>query len=212
MSDNKILFEKSFASHEKAKYWSNNNSINPSNIRLQSHKKYWFNCDKCNHEFEKQISEITLKSGWCSFCANRNLCDDAECKDCYEKSFASHEKSKYWSDKNDFNIKPCNILKYTNKKYIFNCDKCNHEFEKTICNITGYKNGWCPYCVNKTLCDDAECKDCYEKSFASHEKSKYWNDINTTQPRYVFKNTHDNFIFDCKKCNHTFQTSPKIIN
>ena len=48
MSDNKIPFEKSFASHEKAKYWSdknidnNGNFINPNNIYKCARKDYLF--------------------------------------------------------------------------------------------------------------------------------------------------------------------------
>jgi hypothetical protein len=38
-------------------------------------------------------------------CNSKQLCDNLECKICFEKSFASHEKSKYWSDKNDC-VKP----------------------------------------------------------------------------------------------------------
>jgi len=33
MTDNKIPFEKSFASHEKAKYWSDKNELKPENIK-----------------------------------------------------------------------------------------------------------------------------------------------------------------------------------
>ena len=37
----------------------------------------------------------------------------------FEKSFASHEKSKYWSDKNE--LKPYQVSKNSHKKYLFNC-------------------------------------------------------------------------------------------
>ena len=40
-----IPFEKSFASHEKAKYWSDKNKLKPNQVSKACKKKYWFECD-----------------------------------------------------------------------------------------------------------------------------------------------------------------------
>ena len=42
--------------------------------------------------------------------SSRKLCNSEGCKNCFKKSFASHEKSKFWSNKNG-NIKPINVFK-----------------------------------------------------------------------------------------------------
>ena len=48
---NKIIpYEKSFASHEKAQFWSDKNELNPNEVALNSNKKFWFNCN-CGHTF-----------------------------------------------------------------------------------------------------------------------------------------------------------------
>jgi hypothetical protein len=65
----------------------------------------------------------------------------------FEKSFASHPKAKYWSEKNG-DVKPRDVFKSSGKKYWFNCGECNHEFESGLNNISGGK--WCSNCVNKT--------------------------------------------------------------
>ena len=163
-----IQYDKSFASHEKAKYWSNNNNVNPNEITKESPKKFLFNCNVCNHEFLKQINLITRLNGWCSYCSNTKLCDDNNCKICFDKSFASQEKSAFWSDNNE--LIPRQVFKVSAKKYLFKCDICKHEF---INNPSHVSNGrWCPYCCvpQKQLCGNKECSDCYNKSFASHEK------------------------------------------
>ena len=95
-----IPFDKSFASHEKAKYWSDNNELKPNEISKGSDKKCYFNCDKCNHIFLIQLNVVT-RGGWCNYCSNTKLCENNECKLCFEKSFASQDKSKYWSNKNE---------------------------------------------------------------------------------------------------------------
>jgi hypothetical protein len=58
------------------------------------------------------------------------LCENEDCQTCFEKSFASHEKSKYWSDKNGI-VKPRQVFKSVNTKYWFDCD-CGHEFETAV--------------------------------------------------------------------------------
>jgi Marseilleviridae restriction endonuclease len=53
-----IPFEKSFASHPKSKYWSNNNKLKPHEVYKSTAKDFLFNCDKCYHEFEKRPNDI----------------------------------------------------------------------------------------------------------------------------------------------------------
>ena len=90
---NKIIpFEKSFASSNKEilNCWNyvKNNNIEPREMRKSSAKKFWFICDKCEHNFNITLNDIT--SGyWCGFCGLKKLCEDKNCKICYNKSFAS---------------------------------------------------------------------------------------------------------------------------
>jgi very-short-patch-repair endonuclease len=198
-------FEKSFASHEKAQYWSDKNEFKPRNIFKNAYKKYIFNCDKCNHEI--LISPANITSGnWCAYCANQTLCENINCSTCFNKSFASHEKAQYWSnDKNEF--KPIQVFKYTNLKYIFNCNICNHSFENSLNNICS-KNQWCPYCAKPChkLCENNDCNFCFNNSFASHEKSKEFSKKNNLNPRFIFKGSSTKYIFTCNKCHHEYNT------
>ena len=63
-----------------------------------------------------------------------NCQNGGNCKICFNKSFASNEKSKYWSEENK--IKPINVFLQSNKKFIFNCDNCSHNFEGLLGNIS----------------------------------------------------------------------------
>jgi very-short-patch-repair endonuclease len=203
-ADCKPCFEKSFASHEKSKYWSEKNGVKPRHIFKASSNKYWFDC-VCGHEFNSSLDQITGKrQGWCPYCSNppKQLCENEDCKPCFEKSFASHEKSKYWSEKNDHVI-PRHIFKASSNKYWFDC-VCGHEFNSSLDQITGKRQCWCPYCANQKLCENEDCKTCFEKSFASHEKSKYWSDKNIITPRQVSKRTHEKYWFNCI-CGHDFK-------
>ena len=161
----------------------------------------------CYHEFEQGISSVT-NGKWCIYCSNLKLCSKEDCKICFEKSFASHEKAIYWCDKND--LQPRYIVKNTHKKYWFNCDKCPHIFDIILTNII--KGQWCSYCNgNHKLCNDNDCKICYDKSFESHEKSKYWSIHNELKPRQVHLNSNKSFKFICEK-NHNIIMSLGNIN
>ena len=196
-------YNKSFASHEKAKYWSNKNELQPEFVLKKGDKRIWFNCDICNHDFETQIKRIT-KDQWCPFCNSCKLCENVDCIFCFNRSFASHEKAKYWSNKND--ISPRQIVKGSGQKIWFNCNNCNHEFEKDIHAITGERNGWCPYCANTKLCYEDNCLECYNKSFASHEKVIYWSLKNKEKPRDIFQGSSNKYWFNCEKCELEFDT------
>ena len=199
--DKIIPFEKSFASSDKAQYWSTKNIIKPENVTLSSGKKFWFDCINCHHTFDGQPNCIK-KGVWCSYCSSspKKLCDNDDCKLCFVKSFASSDKSQYWSIKNQ--LKPRQIFKSTGIKYLFDCIICNHSFNVSPLHIT-QENNWCPYCVNQKLCDD-ECKLCFNKSFASSNKAQYWSDKNKLKPRQVFKKSDSKkFIFN-GICGHEF--------
>ena len=86
---NKIIpYEKSFASHEKAQYWSDKNELKPNEVSLNSNKKFWFNCN-CGHEFDIRPEHIN-RNLWCPYCSNHKLCKNNNCKKCFDKSFASN--------------------------------------------------------------------------------------------------------------------------
>jgi len=192
--------QKSFTSHPKSEFWSNKNKGNPEDYALNSHKKCWFNCDKCNHEFESKLLNINQNNNWCPYCYNRKLCGN--CEKCYNNSFASHPKSIHWHSDNI--CKPTEVLKGSNKKYYFNCDKCSHKLHIRLKNISS-GNKWCSYCSHQILCENNECTMCYNNSFASIERSKFLND-KTINPRMLFKSTNRKYKFDCHRCNNQFET------
>lgn len=191
--DCNYCYNRSFASHEKSVYWSKDNDTNPRNVFRSVAKKYLFNCE-CAHTILISLNKITSHNCWCAYCSNSKLCDDENCKTCFEKSFASNEKSKYWSKQNDIN--PRQVFKSAGKKYLFNCE-CGHNFIAIINNINNGR--WCAYCSNNKLCDDDNCKICFEKSFASHEKVKYFNtEKNDIIPRMLFKGSDKVCWFICE--------------
>jgi len=159
-------FNKSFASNIKNIFWNKTNKSIPRQVFKSSQKKYLFDCNICNHTFEKRLCHISQNS-WCPYCCKNSimLCKNNECKICFQKSFASNKKSQFWSDKNI--LSPRQVFNRSKNKFYFNCDKCQHTYKTSLDCI----KSWCQYCSNRKLCEDNECKICFQKSFASNEKS-----------------------------------------
>jgi len=191
-----------FSQHPKSIFWSNRNEKKPNEVALNSHKKFWFDCE-CGHTFDSSLLNINQGNNWCGFCSNppKKLCDNENCKMCFNNSFASHPKSMYWSSENE--LKPRQVFKNADrKKFKFDCE-CGHKLEIVLKQISS-QGHWCSYCCHQKLCDNEECKMCFSNSFASIERNKYLHNKNIN-PRTLFKNTNKIFEFDCDLCNKVFK-------
>lgn len=135
------------------------------------------------------------------------LCDAGDYKKCYNKSFISHPRAKFWSKDNLISAR--DVAKNSHRTYKFNCGDCFHTFD-AIPNVITSKNQWCPYSSYppQKLCSDEGCIRCYTKSFASSEKAKYWSDKNIKKPRYVFKSENSSkYLFDCPFCEDEYEST-----
>ena len=130
----------------------------------------------------------------------------------FEKSFASHEKSRFWNYEKNGDIHPKDVTKHSKKKFYFNCDKCRHIFSAVVGNIVD-RNSWCPYCYN-SICFDEFCKMCFDKSFASHEMSEYWNyneNKDIKSPRHITLSNHKKIYLNCPTCSKLLFITPAHI-
>ena len=191
-----------FSEHPKSKFWSLKNEKKPNELKLNSHKKFLFDCE-CGHDFDIQLNYVN-SGKWCGYCANKKICDKSKnCSICIDKSVASVDYSKNWSDKNIES--PFEIFKNSHKKYWFECPTCEHTFEQSLSHIT--RGNTCPYCSNIKLCNEKlKCELCFNKSFASFDKSNYWSLKNKLKPIEVFKHSGNKFWLNCGKCNNEFES------
>ena len=66
-----MCFNNSFASTDKSTIWSSKNNLVPRQVfKSSSSKKYIFDCNRCNQEFTKIISDVTNGVG-CPYCYNK---------------------------------------------------------------------------------------------------------------------------------------------
>ncbi len=187
-------YARSFATHPKSARWSAKNSVSPSEVFLNCHTKFYFNCG-CGHTFRKSPN-ATVNKYWCPFCSSppQKLCEDDACQKCHENSFSSHPFAAHWSEKNA--VTPRMVFKCSGKDYQFDC-YCGHEFTKSLNDVVcGYG---CPYCCSppQKLCENDACQNCHKNSFASHPRSVHWSAKNAVTPRMVFKCSNTKYVFNC---------------
>lgn len=224
----KNCYESSFLSHEKSNCWSSKNTEKPRQTPLKSGKQFYFECDRdtCKHIFNSKLINVVSGGTWCGFCSGREICGNENCKKCFDKSFASLDKSKYWDyeknkDENGNVITPFQVTKSSNKNFYLICDKnCGHSYNIKLSNSTNLNRN-CSYCAGKILCDDENCKMCFDKSFNSQNMSNYWDNSknkdekgNIILPRHVFKSTASKYNFKCcnENCNNTMEIRLNDIN
>lgn len=133
------------------------------------------------------------------------LADD--CVSCFSRSFASIDKSRYWSE-NNHPITPRGVKKGNRMKYEFKCDVCFHLFSIRLDHVI-YDGRFCPYCSGSTsrLCENDDCAHCFSRSFASVDKSRCWSENNhPTRPRDVLKWIEKKYEFKCDVCCHLFSS------
>lgn len=64
-------FKRSFASSQRAMYWSTKNPCKPRDVMLNSHTKRMFTCDICTHEFSTSPHSIQNMNSWCPRCVRK---------------------------------------------------------------------------------------------------------------------------------------------
>ena len=225
---------KSFATYDgvtangkrKVECWSEKNGKQPRDVALNTHSKFWFNCDKCSHDFESILRDVNKQGQWCPFCANQKLCSTYDCTHCFNKSFASYDgltengkrKVECWSEKNG-KKQPRDVALNSHSKFWFHCDKCAHDFESRVSDVNIGR--WCSYCANQKLCSIYDCTHCFKNSFASYDgltangkrKVECWSEKNgKKQPRDVALNSCSKFWFHCDKCAHDFESRLGDVN
>lgn len=197
-----FCFNKSFASHPMAIAWSNQNEVQPRSVLRGADKKFSFDCHECNHTYQTILYSVS-RGTTCPYCTNQKLCRDESCNTCFNKSCASHEIVEAWSPMNT--LHPRHVFLQSNKKMDFICRRCNHEYTTQIHHYIN-RNGSCPYCANKYLCDNEDCTSCFQKSFASHPRVNCWSEKNKLLPRRVFKGSESTCIFNCEDCKSEFSS------
>jgi hypothetical protein len=126
-----------------AKEWhpSNNGSLTPMDVTINSHKRVWWKCLK-GHEWKATINDRSNKGTGCPYCSG-NKVNGENCLQTLNPTLA-----KEWHPTKNGNLTPKDLTAGSSKKVWWKCSK-GHEWEATV----GSRNAGsgCPYCDGKKV-------------------------------------------------------------
>ena len=118
---------------------SRNGNLSPINFSYGSHKKVWWQCLKCNAEWDARIFNRTIHGHGCPYCSGKRVSE----RNCLVVQFPDLVSE--WHDEKNGTLKPNDVSYGSNKKVWWQCIKCDSEWEAYIYNRTKDGHG-CPYC------------------------------------------------------------------
>lgn len=198
-------FESNFPNLMKDWNFIKNKDIQPDNVSLNSSKKIWWLCHKCNHEWQTTISHRTTRNQSCPVCVNRIIKVGVNDLKTTNPSLASE-----WDyEKND--ITPEQVTAGSHSKAWWICNKCGNKWQA---QIKSRNNGCgCPICSRKNrkkplYIKSRELSISYEKSleFLFPEIAKEWDySKNTIKPNQVGSTSKLRVWWKCIKCNYEYE-------
>ncbi len=135
------------------------------------------------------------------------ICADTDCRTCWTKSFASHERAVEWHPERNVPKTPRLVFQSSNFKVCLMCinEECREShpngYDVMLYDVTrddGKQTG-CPYCASRKLCENSDCVNCNAKSFALHDRVGEWHPTRNAPktPRSVFKGSDKKFWLIC---------------
>ena len=154
---------------ELLKEWNYDKNVNisPFQVSYGSGKKVWWNCLECGESYENTIDRRTSQNAKCPYCRGFRVGSKNNL------AYTHPEIASMWDYSKNENLLPQNIIKGSNIKVHWKCNKCGHESFVRVVNKVG-------------------CKVC-----SNQEAKMGVNDIATTNPflaKYLL-NKEDSFCY-----------------
>lgn len=216
----KLCYSRSFATSDKAIYWSAKNLKQTHEVFLSSSTKYILDCPTCHHEFE--CSPGNVKNGrWCPFCPVKKyrLCGVEDCTHCWNRSLAATSVMDHFELIGD---NAWTIHSQSRNSYHWRCKACCHTFDREVwflySRLRNRKHDVlpCPYCTTilPILCYDDNCKRCWSKSLASNPVVVSLLDETCDLKLRQISKTATNTIIPlrCKTCNHRYELPARLVD
>lgn len=165
----------------KAAGYSKKNKLPPDQITFACHKKVWWECDQ-GHEWQAQVSNITLGNKWCPYCSNKKVLRGYN-----DLATVTPELAKQWSPKNT--VKPTEIPVGSGIEVLWICEK-GHEWKKNVYSRSkGYN---CPVCSNYKIIVGIN-----DLATTHPDLAKEWSDKNILKPTEVVAGSHEKYWRKC---------------
>jgi len=179
---------------EVAKEWhlTKNGNLTTNDVVGKTHKKAWWKCSNCNHEWEAVIGSRANGCG-CPACAGK-VATKSNCL-----ATKNPELAKEWHPTKNGNLTPNDVVGKTHKKAWWKCSNCDHEWEAAVSNRA---NGCgCPACAGKV----ATKSNCLATKNPEVAKEWHLTKNENLTPNDVVCGNNDKAWWKCAVCNHEWE-------
>jgi Zn finger protein HypA/HybF involved in hydrogenase expression len=172
-----------------------NGDLTPYDVTLNSHRKVWWLCETCNHEWEAMLSNRNRGSG-CKPCNKGGLHSDGR------NSLAIMNKAlaAEWHPIKNGELTPNDVTRGSSKKVNWKCKKCSHEW---ITSLNNRHNGTgCPSCNGKSVHTDGR----NSLAVLFPDLVNEWSEDGIS-PFEIRGSSGKKVNWKCSKCSHEWITS-----
>lgn len=127
---------------EIAKEWNYERNIDilPQNIRPGTHKKYWWKCSRCGHEWQASPNNRTNHNSKCPVCTHSS----SHIRGKTDLATTHPELVKEWHPTKNKNLTPNELKSGSSKKVWWLCPVCKKDWQASV--YSRIKGGNCPHC------------------------------------------------------------------
>lgn len=125
-------------------YWSEKNTLQPTQVTAGSCRKVWWVCDK-GHEWETLIPVVAVEGCGCPYCAGKRAIPGQT-----DMQTLRPDMMEQWDWEKNTGMDPWQILPASHEKAWWRCEK-GHSWKAMIYARTRENGSGCPYCTGRQV-------------------------------------------------------------
>ena len=174
-----------------------NGDLHPTALSAGSHKKAWWKCQTCAHEWQAKVADRALGGYGCPACSGRVATTGRNDLATTHPSLAAE-----WHPTKNGDLLPTGVSAGSRKKAWWRCPSCTHEWQTTVGN-RALKGRGCPACANKTIVSGRNDLATTHPSLAAE-----WHSTKNSEllPTGVSAGSGKKAWWQCTACAHEWQT------
>jgi Zn finger protein HypA/HybF involved in hydrogenase expression len=121
------------------------NQISPTEITAAGNSRYWWKCEKCEHEWETKVDHRVRLGSGCPCCTNQVIHSDGR----NSLSNINPKLAKEWHPTKNGKKTPDDVVEGTGIRIWWVCSTCTHEWRTRAAQRV--KGTGCPACAGKAV-------------------------------------------------------------
>lgn len=186
-----------------------NSPLDPAKLVSGSHKRVWWKCNDCEHEWKRKIAQRTRQNSQCPACIGKEIhIDGRNSLSAVYPDIAAD----FHPDRNP-SLTASQVLPGSSKRVWWKCKRCSHEWNTSVSNRAGKRKRKCPFCDGQSVHSDG-----HNSLLKTHPEiaQELHEELNgSVGPEQLMRGSSKKRWWVCKTisntpCGHIWQTHPYV--